>query len=82
MPSPVYRKNDTDKQIVDNARKFDNSDITVNVDGKQREVGSPTGAGDNRIQSKAGYVPAWNERMDFFGDKAGKKRASDANPHN
>lgn len=81
MPLPVYRKNDSDKQINDNYAAFaDSCEVVNTITGKQLFVGSPTGAGDNRVVSKAGVVKYWADRLDVFGDKVGKKRSADNNP--
>lgn len=76
----AYRKNESDRQIDQIMSFYDHSDVTVNVDGKQRSVGNPTGAGDDRNVSKAGIKTYFKDRLDVFGDKAGKKRSADNNP--
>ena len=76
----AYRKNESDKQIDDLERAAADSTVVVNsIGGNTKNVGSPTGAGDNRTVSKAGVVVSHDDKLNVINAKAGKRRTSDSN---
>lgn len=75
----TYRKNESNKTISQIEDAAASSCVVVNTtDGKQKDIGNPTGAGINAFPRKNGVVGSWSDFPERINPKAGKKRTSDS----